>query len=202
MGVVCAIMLFLSCCFFAILYAVYIPDAIKRKFNAETGFYLDAENIFVNLLNGTIEVRNVLVFSPDEYKEKQFIDIDSMHLEINPRSLLLSELYIYKADIKVRNIKCIRIAASKFNLRQLLSYAPEYITFAPKENFKGMSIEIDSLEYDDISDSSMEMKWSTKNKAKLFLDDMNALSSKKTYIKESFEKADAAFMTTVLRLNE
>ena len=188
--------------FVAIIFAVYIPNTIRETFFEKTGFYINAENIFVNILNGNVEIQNAKITSPENYPDKGFLAIESARMTVDPVSLLRARFKIYRADIKVSELKCVRISASGFNLRDFLSEIEKLASFAPKGQFRGMDIEIDKCDYIDASDRRMTMSRQAKNKIFLSFREPPEGREARLYVQEAFDRADASFIGTVLKIND
>ena len=210
--------------FATIMFAIYVPNAIREQFYDKTGFHVNTENIFVNVLTGSIEIHNAVISSPSEYPDREFMKVASIRMIVNPLDLIKARFHIYKADIKIDELKNVRLSASKFNLRDFFEQLEKRVSFAPEKKFEGMNIEIDSCEYADLtyeydqlkkksnepsdeakkapSEKQFKMNRKTQNKVLLGIKKMPLDKETKLLIKESFDKADASFMTTVLKLAE
>ncbi len=188
--------------FVIIMFSIQAPEKIKNKFHEETGYYLTAENIFVNYLNGTVRIQNAVVFSPIDYKDTAFLEINSALFQFSKIGLLNYNFHIYKADIRIKKLHCTRLSASRYNLREFIEKLENFVTFANDQTFLGLNLEISSCEYHDVVSKDIHVKWASNAPIRIQTLDIHNRRKFNLLLRDAFEKSDASFMTNVLKLNE
>ncbi|MBR4596838.1 MAG: hypothetical protein IKO42_00360, partial [Opitutales bacterium] len=178
--------------FAAILVSVNTPRILRERFMDRTGFFMSSENIFVNIFTGAAEIDNLHISPPQEFKDGDFFFADKIRLKFDPWEFLKGKLLITEISVNAQKLKCVKISASRYSVRDFIYSFPAFAEFAEGEGFKSFKMQIGEIDYIDNSDPKMPLKWNSKEKFELELGGISSAEEWKKAAEKAFEKAGAS----------
>lgn len=180
--------------FAAIVFSIATPRILRDNFMEKTGFFMSGENIFTNMFSGEIEIDNLRISPPPEYKESDFFAASKIKMKVDYWELLKGKIVIKEMSVNAQNLNCVKISASRYSMRDFVYAFPGFAEFAPKDGFNFFKISIDEIEYIDKSNPKMPLTWKSKEKFELEITGKTKAGECQKEAERALEKAGAGFV--------
>ena len=180
--------------FAAIVFSITAPRILRDDFMEKTGFFMSGENIFANMFSREIEIDNLRISPPAEYKESDFFAASKIIMKVDCWEFLKGKIIIKEMSVDAQKLNCVKISASRYSTRDFVYAFPGFAEFAPKGDFKFFKISIDEIEYIDKSNPKMPLSWKSKEKFELEIGGGAKAGEAQKQAEQALEKAGAGFV--------
>ena len=100
----------------ALAWMIFLPSVVERELRAVTGFEFRVEVLTANPFTGRVVVRGLSARNPPAYPEPDFVEVRSIHADVNLFSWALSErVTVRELDLDADSIELIRRHDGKSN---------------------------------------------------------------------------------------
>ncbi len=137
----------------------FIKVALSVAVRAKTNARISIEHVDSSIQKGYIRLGNVTLLNPKEFREKRFIEIDSVEFEFEPFSFIKGDFKISKFFIDIDKIYIVKQKKEGVNLVKVR----KKVTSSKKKSQSGylvkdLRIKISSIAYKDLSRRPPKMK--------------------------------------------
>ncbi len=147
------------------LYAIAAVPLFKGAIQDSTGFYTNADMVFVNLFTGKCAVRNLRLENPSVYNSAKYFEKSGEHIRpfmtaskvectLDPMALLAGKVRFSAITANIVELNCVRLNNSTYNVSDFFDGIRKSFSVEEKGGkrlLESIDIRIDKASYRDLS---------------------------------------------------
>jgi len=90
--------------------------AVEKAWERTLGTKMDIGRVQVDLLEASIDMRNVKFYNPEGFQTELMADAPTIYLDFSPMKLVKKEFYMDKFELYIRELDVVRNSEGKVNL--------------------------------------------------------------------------------------
>ncbi len=199
-----------------VIFSIWAVSLVKNNIESSTGFNVSAQNIYVNLFTGKCEITGLRITNPEIYDAREqknknasgsdvdiFLIAEKIAMILSPSDLLKGQFKLSAISADISLLNCVRLNNSASNLPEFIVNILK-ITSASEDSgkptLKLLDLKIKNAYYTDYSTSASNDKitWKMNMNYSFRLTDISDFPKALKEIRESFEKANAPFISNSL----
>lgn len=202
----------LAAAFAYVIFSIWAVSLVKNNIEDATGFGTSAQNIYVNLFTGKCRIDDMHITNPSVYDMREiekkdaktsplFLSAKKVEMQISPLDLIAGYFTVSSFSAEISELNCIRLNNSTSNLPEFLANLLKCMRVRDefgKPVLGQFSLKIKNAQYTDFSVTKDTISWKMRMNFVYERDNLSDFTKSLREIKESFEKANAPFISNSL----